>query len=263
MSGSNSYTGTTLVNAGTLRIDSSNSVPSNHTLTSNGGIYDVRSSITLESLSGTGEVRLTSGTLTLDGSSNITFGGVFSGTGILAKNGTNELTLTGTSTQTGYTNVNAGTLTVKGLLGNTYLTVDAGATYSLEGGDDTIGNIAGAGNIHIPSGDTLTLNTNTNSTFSGVISGPSGDVGGNLVKSGSNILTLSGTNTYAGTTTIRGGTLSINADSSLGAAPGSATAGHLILNGGTLQSTTSFTLNSNRGITLGSSDGVFLSLIHI
>ena len=125
MNGSNSYTGTTLVNAGTLRIDSSNSVPSNHTLTSNGGIYDVRSSITLESLSGTGEVRLSSGTLTLDGSSNITFGGVFSGTGTLAKNGTNELTLTGTSTQTGYTNINAGTLTVKGLLGNTYLTVDA------------------------------------------------------------------------------------------------------------------------------------------
>ena len=105
-------------------------------------------------------------------------------------------------------------------MGNTYLTVDAGATYSLEGGDDTIGNIAGAGNIHIPSGDTLTSNTNTNSTFSGVISGPSGDVGGNLVKSGSNTLTLSGTNTYAGTTTIRGGAISISADSNLGAVPG-------------------------------------------
>ena len=103
-------------------------------------------------------------------------------------------------------------------MGNTYLTVDAGATYSLEGGDDTIGNIAGAGNIHIPSGDTLTSNTNTNSTFSGVISGPSGDVGGNLVKSGNGTLTLTGTNTYAGTTTIkRGGTISISADSGLGA----------------------------------------------
>ena len=38
--------------------------------------------------------------------------------------------------------------------------------------------------------------------------------------------------------------LSISADSGLGAVPGSATAGHLTLNGGTLQSTASFTLNS-------------------
>ena len=42
---------------------------------------------------------------------------------------------------------------------------------------------------------------------------------------------------------------------SLGAAPGSATADHLTLNGGTLQSTADFTLNSNRGTALGSSHG--------
>ena len=202
-------------------------------------------------MSGTGEVRLSSGgTLTLDGSSNINFGGVFSGTGTLAKNGTNELTLTGTNTHTGFTNLNAGILTVKGLLGNTYLTVDSGAIYSVEGGDDTIGAIAGAGNIHIPSGVTLTTNTSNNTTFSGVISGPSGDVGGNLVKSGNGTLTLSGTNTYAGTTAIRGGRISISSDSGLGTAPGSATAGHLILNGGALEANASFTSVSYTHLTL-------------
>ena len=66
---------------------------------------------------------------------------------------------------------------------------------------------------------------------------------------------LSGTNTYTGTTTITAGTISISADSGLGAAPGSATAGHLTLNGGMLQSTADFTLNSNRGIALGSDHG--------
>ena len=67
----------------------------------------------------------------------------------------------------------------------------------------------------------------------------------------------SGINTYSGTTTISAGTISISADSGLGAAPGSATAGHLTLNGGTLQSTANFTLNSNRGTALGSSHGTF------
>ena len=74
-----------------------------------------------------------------------------------------------------------------------------------------------------------------NDTFSGVISGS-----GNLAKAGSGTFTLSGTNTYTGTTTISQERLNISADSGLGAAPGSATAGHLTLNGGTLQSTADF-----------------------
>ena len=41
----------------------------------------------------------------------------------------------------------------------------------------------------------------------------------------------------------------------LRAAPGSATAGHLTLNGGTLHSSADFTINANRGIALGTSHG--------
>ena len=57
-------------------------------------------------------------------------------------------------------------------------------------------------------------------------------------------------------TTINAGTISISADSGLGAAPGAPSAGHLTLNGGTLESTADFTLNSNRGIALGASNGI-------
>src|SRR5205085_1269074 len=57
---------------------------------------------------------------------------------------------------------------------------------------------------------------------------------------------------FSGIVTINVGTLSINADNNLGAAPGSATAGKLIFGGGTLGTTASFTLNTNRGIAFNS-----------
>ena len=121
------------------------------------------------------------------------------------------------------------------LADTTDVSVSSGATYDVDA-TDTIQSLSGAGNVELASGITLTTGDSNNHTISGVISGS-----GHLEKAGSGILTLSGTNTYSGTTTISAGTISISADSGLGTAPGSATAGHLTLNGGTLQSTANFT----------------------
>ncbi|MEI8341089.1 MAG: autotransporter-associated beta strand repeat-containing protein [Verrucomicrobiota bacterium] len=103
-------------------------------------------------------------------------------------------------------------------------------------------------------------NSNLNTTYGGVISdglaaNSASTVSANsLVKSGTGITTLSATNTYTGSTTISQGTLSISADSNLGTAPGSATAGSITFlnNFSALQTTANFTLNANRGITLSS-----------
>ncbi|MCW1923070.1 tandem-95 repeat protein [Luteolibacter arcticus] len=70
---------------------------------------------------------------------------------------------------------------------------------------------------------TLTLNTAANQSSSGVISGAI-----SLVKSGAAMQTLSGSNTYSGTTTVNGGTLNVT-----GSLPGGMTA----VNGGTLSGT--------------------------
>lgn len=79
---------------------------------------------------------------------------------------------------------------------------------------------------------------------SGVISGAFA-----IEKIGVGILTLSGTNTYVGSTTISAGTISIAADNNLG------TSGTRILDGGTLQTTTSF--STSRTTTLNAGGGTF------
>ena len=61
---------------------------------------------------------------------------------------------------------------------------------------------------------------------------------------------LTGSNTYTGSTTISAGTISISSSDNLGATPGSADADNIIFNGGTLNSSANFTLETNKGITL-------------
>ena len=68
------------------------------------------------------------------------------------------------------------------------------------------GSISGAGNITTAVGNTasITLDAATAGTLSGLISG-----GGSMVKQGSATMTLTGANSYSGTTTISSGTLQV------------------------------------------------------
>jgi outer membrane autotransporter protein len=80
------------------------------------------------------------GTLLFDRSSDSTHSDQISGTGTVIKNGNATLILTGTSTYTGDTTVNAGTLEVNGSLESTATTVNSGGTLAGIGslGDVTV-----------------------------------------------------------------------------------------------------------------------------
>ena len=137
---------------------------------------------------------------------NLTFAGAISGSGQLVASGYgSSLTLTGSNTFTGPTRLlnTTGTLSVG----------DGGTAGSL------------AGDIVFSEGKALVFNRSDASTYGGNISGD-----GTLTKLGAGALTLSGSSTFTGQTTVSAGTLILNSASALG--PSSAV---VVASGATLQ----------------------------
>ena len=210
LSGANTYTGATTINAGTLQLGAAERIANTSAVTvAWGATFNLNNFVeTIGSLSGAGNVTLGSGTLTAGGNNtSTTYSGIMSGTGGLTKAGTGVLTLSGANTYTGASAVNAGTVTLGSAnrIADTSAVIMNAGTFNLAGFVETIGSLSGAGNVTLGAG-TLTTGDVTNTTFSGVISGTGG-----LTKQGTGIFTLSGANTYTGATTINAGTLQLGA----------------------------------------------------
>ena len=137
LTGNNSFSGGTTVTLGTLQVGSATALgPSTAPLAVNGGTLDLfGNNLTVGAFSGTGgtitssvpssDLRLTAG-----GSGTTTFAGVIqngaaSSVG-LTKQSNSNLILSGTSTYSGDTLVNAGTLTVNGTLNASTVNVNGG-----------------------------------------------------------------------------------------------------------------------------------------
>ncbi|EMH4797704.1 autotransporter-associated beta strand repeat-containing protein [Salmonella enterica] len=210
LSGSNTYTGGTIISGGTL-------VATN-----------------VEAL-GTGDV---TDNAVLELNTGGTFDNVISGSGQVVKSGDDALTLSGSNSYTGGTTISGGTLVASNVEALGSGDVTDNATLELNTGGDFANNIGGTGSV-VKSGDkTLTLSGTNSYTGGTTISGGTlvannvealgtGDVtnnatlelntggdfdnaisgSGQVVKSGDKTLTLSGANSYSGATTISGGTL--------------------------------------------------------
>lgn len=144
------------------------------------------------------------GILDTQGTAVATASGDIGGIGALTKNGTGTLTLSGGNTYAGGTVVNAGTLAAAAadVFGSGGMQVGAGATLDLNGWNQTLASLSGAGTVLLAAATADSGSDNTSTTFSGSISGT-----GRLTKSGAGTLTLTGANNYSGGTTVNAGTL--------------------------------------------------------
>ncbi|HVU23275.1 MAG TPA: autotransporter-associated beta strand repeat-containing protein [Opitutus sp.] len=244
LGGTNTYSGDTFVNAGTLKLGVASALSPNTTLRVAGGAtFDPNGfSQTLAGLGGTGMIDVGSGGLTLQPSGTNTYDGALSGSGGLTLHGAGTLVLNNSgNTFSGPVNVTQGTLRLGAagaLPSGLGVAVGSGATLDLNGHDASLTGLTGTGNVTL-GGGTLGIGSSGNGTFDGNISG-----NGALTKSGAGILTLSATNGYTGATMISGGTLVVNgsiAGSSLttvgsgGTLGGSGSVGALTIgSGGTL-----------------------------
>jgi len=156
------------------------------------------------------------GTQTFSGSSSNTYtGGTFVNNGELdlnkSGNGANDATGTGTLT-IGDGVGSANSAIVKDLQSGQVnnlarVVVNSDGQFNINGFTETVGSLAGSGNVTL--GSTGILNTggnNASTTFSGVITG-----GGTVTKQGTGTMTLSNNNTYTGATTVSAGTLALTA----------------------------------------------------
>ncbi|CAI1174430.1 autotransporter outer membrane beta-barrel domain-containing protein [Serratia quinivorans] len=129
LSGNNSYTGKTTINAGALRTDVVDSIASSNELNINGGVFDLNSNNQrVNRLNGTGgEVHLNGATLTVNNATatdNTLFAGDIidgSSKGGLTKTGDGSLTLSGKTGWTGDTHIDGGELVLDGSNGGAQL----------------------------------------------------------------------------------------------------------------------------------------------
>ncbi len=252
LTGANTFAGGVTISAGTLNFNSDNALgvaASPVNLIGGTLQFAAGGGITLNSAR---NIVLGSGAIDTN-SGNDTISGVISGTdpvnSNLIKNGAGVLALTNINTYAGSTIVNAGGLVVGStaslgsgplLVNNTNPAPSSTDVYLYNTAGQTVGSLSGnlsgaaSGNtagIFLGAGVTLTVNQTTAGTFQGTIFGSGSLL---LGSSSTSTLTLSGSSSYGGSTTINGGTLQLGVANAL-----PATTALTLGSGGTLN------LNSN------------------
>ncbi len=200
LSGTNSYTGGTVVGAGILSVSAdANLGGPTGALTLNGGTL-----LTTASFASARPVALAGpfGTISTAGGTTFDLSGPVSGAGTLVKTGNGTLVLSGANSYAAGTIIGGGTLSISSdaNLGaaSGHLTIDGGtlqtsATFSSSRAT-TLG----------PKGGTVKTASGTSFTLRAGVDGP-----GSLTKTGAGRLTLVGASSYAGGTTIKAGTLQL------------------------------------------------------
>ncbi len=198
LTGNNSYTGGTNLNAGTLALGSAGAIGSSGLISFGGGTLQSSAANTTDYSSRFSNAAAQAYKLDTNGQNVALASPLTSIGGSLTKSGAGTLTVTNTHTYTAATNVNGGTLLVNGALSNTSaVTVAAGATLGGAGsiaGDVT--SIAG----HVSPGASIGTLTVGSMGFSGV---GSLDIEFGTGDNNSDLLVATGALSLGGSTTLQ------------------------------------------------------------
>lgn len=214
LTGANTYTGGTTINAGTLQLG---------VIGSTGAI---QGSVAISAGSTFNLVDAnTSGITSISNSGTTDF-----------RNGTSAGSFTVTTDSGGTTAFHDSSSG-----GSARFITNAGGAFDISGltaAGMTAGSIEGAGNYFLGSKQLTVGGNNASTTVSGVVAdgGASGGTGGSLVKTGTGTLTLTGSNSYTGGTTIAAGTLQVGNGGTTGSLAGN------VVNNGVLTISRSDTL---------------------
>jgi fibronectin-binding autotransporter adhesin len=256
LSGANTHSGGTSITSGTLQLGHDSAAGTgtltlgSATLVAQGGARVLANAVTLagtttfatgNDVEFTGAATLT-GNRTLNVQAATTFSGSIGESGgsrSLSKSGTGILRLGSANTFGGGVTVSQGGLLVghNAALGTGSLNLNSAGIGAYGGGRLIANSVNLSGNATFLAGDALTfagtavltgnrtLSILNSTTFSGIVSQSGGSR--SLTKAGTGTLTLSGANTYSGTTTLSAGILNAGHNSAFGT-------GSLVLSGGTL-----------------------------
>lgn len=223
------------------------------TIDVDGGRVQAIASTDLFSGFAAGDVTLGAGGMHVDTMSyaGVNLSAVLDGSGGLYKHGSGTLTLAGApNTHAGGTSVLEGTLraTAPNVLGQGLVSVATTTTLDIDGASQTVGGLVGSGTVSFENGGELRIDAgDASSTFAGSTSG-----NGFLNKTGTGILTLSGTtghsstNVDAGELIVSGNgagtTFAVNSGARLS---GSGTLGSTTVNGGGTLAASSLAIAGN------------------
>ncbi|MBZ9992169.1 autotransporter-associated beta strand repeat-containing protein, partial [Mesorhizobium sp. BH1-1-5] len=211
LSGTNSYSGGTAVNGGTVQISADGNLGNaSGGLSLNGGrlhtTADINSARAVTLNAG-------GGTFDTDSATSLALNGIVTGAGTLTKKGGGTLVLTGANSYQGGTAINGGTVEVSAdaNLGNA-----AGALTFDNGTLHTTGTFTAARSATLNAGGgTFDTDNSTVLTLTGAVGGA-----GALTKDGAGTLVLTADTTYAGGTTIAAGTLQLGNGGATGSITG-------------------------------------------
>ncbi len=205
LTNSEAYTGGTTISAGTLQLGNGSTTGSLL-----GGIVD-------------------NGLMVFDRSDSTAFTAGISGTGSVQQASNSTLLFGGPNSFTGNMIVSAGVLKLASSNALQSCTVyTTGGSLDLSNFYATFGGLAGSGNLSLGGGTLTEGGNNSSTTYAGSLTGPAV-----LLKAGTGIFVLSGSNGYAGPTVISGGILEAATTASV---PGllSSSTGSVLLQGGNI-----------------------------